>query len=347
MAKTIFDYFIVGQGIAGTMLSYFLLQKGKSVLVFDDGHHTSASTNALGVCNPVRGRNLKLASENAAVFPFARETYKRLEDLLGCEFCRDIDQIRFFLDAKQRRNWERKKDDHAYAQYFKGEVAPNSFDKIACELGGIRIAGTFYMDGQSMLPRYRAWLEQNAAPCEAAFEYDQLKITGNGVRYGDKTAKTIVFCEGYRVYQNPFFDWLPHTPMKGEWLTVKFEDFDPGFMINKSLMIIPVGNGEYRAGATFDMEDLTIAPTEDGRNELIRRLERIMLTPFEIVSHAAGIRPKTKDNQPILGRNPEHGQLAVFGGWGSIGFIQTPFYASEFADYLEGEDASDLTFDLE
>ena len=37
------DYLIIGQGISGTWLSYYLLQAGKSVIVLDDGNALAAA----------------------------------------------------------------------------------------------------------------------------------------------------------------------------------------------------------------------------------------------------------------------------------------------------------------
>ena len=36
-----------------------------------------------------------------------------------------------------------------------------------------------------------------------------LEISSNGIKYKGVSAKTIVFCEGFGVLQNPFFNYLP------------------------------------------------------------------------------------------------------------------------------------------
>lgn len=53
-----FDYLIVGQGIAGTLLTHFLLKKNKKFLVADLYNPNSASSVAAGLFNPVTGRRL-------------------------------------------------------------------------------------------------------------------------------------------------------------------------------------------------------------------------------------------------------------------------------------------------
>src|SRR4029079_6360252 len=50
------DVIIVGQGISGTMLSWFLQKENKSFIVFDEVREHSASRVAAGIINPVTGR---------------------------------------------------------------------------------------------------------------------------------------------------------------------------------------------------------------------------------------------------------------------------------------------------
>ncbi|MGZ5190825.1 MAG: FAD-dependent monooxygenase, partial [Flavisolibacter sp.] len=50
------DYLIIGQGICGTMLSWFLHKEGKTCIVIDDDNQNSSSKIAAGIINPVTGR---------------------------------------------------------------------------------------------------------------------------------------------------------------------------------------------------------------------------------------------------------------------------------------------------
>jgi hypothetical protein len=51
-------YLIVGQGLAGTLLAFSLLEKGEEVLIADDYAHASASQVAAGMWNPVTFKRL-------------------------------------------------------------------------------------------------------------------------------------------------------------------------------------------------------------------------------------------------------------------------------------------------
>ncbi|HNA42542.1 MAG TPA: FAD-binding protein, partial [Saprospiraceae bacterium] len=52
------DYLIIGQGIAGTTLSYNILQRGKTCHVASDDNSISSSYISAGVINPVTGRRI-------------------------------------------------------------------------------------------------------------------------------------------------------------------------------------------------------------------------------------------------------------------------------------------------
>jgi len=52
------DVLIIGQGICGTFLSWWLEQKGLSFIVIDEERPYTASRAAAGLINPVTGRRI-------------------------------------------------------------------------------------------------------------------------------------------------------------------------------------------------------------------------------------------------------------------------------------------------
>jgi len=56
MGDKIIDYIIVGQGLAGSLLAYELMQEGKLVCIVDEHHLGAASAVAAGIINPITGR---------------------------------------------------------------------------------------------------------------------------------------------------------------------------------------------------------------------------------------------------------------------------------------------------
>src|SRR6187399_1262798 len=52
------EFLIIGQGISGTWLSYYLEKAKKSFIVIDNEQPNSASRIAAGIINPVTGRRI-------------------------------------------------------------------------------------------------------------------------------------------------------------------------------------------------------------------------------------------------------------------------------------------------
>ena len=76
------DCLIIGQGISGTLLSWFLHKEGKTFLVIDNNKVDSSSKVAAGIINPITGRRYVTTWMIDEVMPFAIDTYRSLESYL-------------------------------------------------------------------------------------------------------------------------------------------------------------------------------------------------------------------------------------------------------------------------
>ncbi len=72
------DILIIGQGISGTFLSWYLQQEGFSFLVIDQPQSNTASKVAAGAINPVTGRRIVKDLMIDEVLPFALDAYQQL-----------------------------------------------------------------------------------------------------------------------------------------------------------------------------------------------------------------------------------------------------------------------------
>ena len=52
-----YDFIIVGQGITGSVLSWRLIEKNFNFLVINNSNKKSSSKSALGLYNPITGKN--------------------------------------------------------------------------------------------------------------------------------------------------------------------------------------------------------------------------------------------------------------------------------------------------
>ncbi|HRG39643.1 MAG TPA: FAD-binding protein, partial [Bacteroidia bacterium] len=70
-----YNYIIVGQGIAGTVLAQTLLKEGKTVLLIDEGLEHATSAIAAGLYNPVVFKRLVKSWVADDLIPFMDTFY--------------------------------------------------------------------------------------------------------------------------------------------------------------------------------------------------------------------------------------------------------------------------------
>ncbi|MBT8254227.1 MAG: FAD-dependent oxidoreductase, partial [Bacteroidia bacterium] len=88
---------------------------------------------------------------------------------------------------------------------------------------------------------------------------------------------------------------------------------------------------------TYNRYDKTNEPSEKGRHELSRRLNKLLNCDYNIVDHLAGVRPTVSDRGPLLGSHNKYKNLCVLNGLGSRGVLIAPFAAGILFDHLENE----------
>ncbi len=108
--KNEFDYLIIGQGLAGSILAYTLIERGKKVLVLDEPKLQNCSKIAAGICNPITGRNLVRTWKSKELFPFLNDFYPKLEKQFNRNFFFQTPIYRPFQTLEQQQDWSVQED---------------------------------------------------------------------------------------------------------------------------------------------------------------------------------------------------------------------------------------------
>ena len=107
--------------------------------------------------------------------------------------------------------------------------------------------------------------------------------------------------------------------------------------------LVPRGDGRYVLGATMEEQGFDTAPTAGGIYELLR--DAIELVPgvseLAIEEVAAGLRPGTPDNAPVLGPGALDG-LQWAAGCFRHGILLAPLVADALAATLAGEELPEV-----
>jgi glycine/D-amino acid oxidase-like deaminating enzyme len=153
-------------------------------------------------------------------------------------------------------------------------------------------------------------------------------------KYKNIAAENIIFCEGFSTRSNPYFNYLPLRQTKGEALIFESNELPENKIIGGVCNITPLGNHQFYAGATYDWDDIDLAPTEKKKTALIQKIEQTIKIPFKIIDHKAGIRPTVIDRRPLIGSHPKHKKMFIFNGLGTKGLSLAPYFANHFIDCL-------------
>ena len=332
------NYILIGQGLAGSVLAMTLLKKGHSVIVIDDAPATTASRVAAGLYNPVVFKRLVKSWLADDLLPYMDEFYPEMEKQLGAEFYFSKRILKPFAEEQEKALWL-KKTTEPIGKYLNEAIYTEDLNGIVYNpLGISEVMHAGNLDTVQFLNACKAHLLKKDAFMEEAFDATQLVLQENSVTYKGITADKLIFCEGYKAVNNPFFSWLPFKLTKGETLTIKLtHDHAIPFKIvlNKAVFILPIGNDLYKVGATYEWNDLSELTTEKGKSDLVEKLKKVLKVPFEVVNHQAGVRPTVSDRRPLIGLHPEHPQLGIFNGLGTKGVMLAPFFANQFSNFLE------------
>jgi len=327
------DFLIIGQGLAGSLLAWELLQRNCKIIIVDNGQE-NASQIAAGLINPITGMRLVKAPEIDTLLPVATHCYTQLADYFQQDFYIEKPMLRILRNDNEVKHYRKRLTHPEYQNYLAAIDPQTSHENLSAPFGLAQQNHTGYLLTQALLTRLRDFFIAKNCYRTATIDYADIEL-GNIPRWQDITAKHILFCEGYQAANNPWFSWLPFQPVKGEILTLSHQSTLPNKIINAGHWLIPVNDRKVRVGATFDRENINTQPTEAGKNELLTAVKS--LAPglaTELLDHRANIRPCTADRKPFIGRHPEHPQLLIFNGFGAKGSLQIPWHSKQLAKHL-------------
>jgi glycine/D-amino acid oxidase-like deaminating enzyme len=327
------DVLIVGQGLAGTLLAHFLLERGLNVIIIDNGHKSSSSKVAAGIINPVTGRKYTKSWMIDELIKVATDTYSALEEKYSIPLIKYHNIIRTIHDVRSENNWYRRLGDSEYSEYLSDSPSIKEFEGyIYPPFSYGEIKKAMQVDLSTLLNKFR--IHHHQIIIEEAFDFNKLKLNEDGAQYGQVTARKVIFCEGYKGMENPYFNYLPFEGAKGEVLIVKIPNFKPQKTLRHKIFIAPLKDDLFWVGAGYAWDLSDVNPTEKEKERLVGLLKEILKVPFEVVDHISGVRPSVADRRPMLGQHPHLGQLYVFNGLGTKGSSLGPFWANRMAEYL-------------
>ena len=331
------DYIIVGQGLAGSAVAWELLQRGKSIVVFDEKIKNRASANAAGLFNPISGRGMAKAWQADLIFPFFKEFYSLAEKKLNKKFLHLLPLYRPFVSEEEMQQWKQKSELEDLKKFHLTFHGPGPFSEVIRNpFGGIEIAWSGYLDVAAWMSAVCDYLKEIGAYRAEAFLEEELLFDGR-VQYKEFSARKIIFCNGLSALHSRWFNWLPLKPLKGETLDVEIQG-GADRIYNRGVYLVPTTEvNRYRVGATYQHPPFLEGPSEQGFKELQDKLNELIHMPYKILHQGWGIRPTTPDRRPMLGHHPDNKNVVILNGLGTKGVSLAPYLAHHLINWLERE----------
>jgi len=328
-----FEFLIIGQGICGTWLSYYLQKEKRSFLVIDNNDPNSASRVAAGIINPVTGRRIVKTWMIDELLEFIVPAYTELGNELGIKAIEKRSLIDFHPTPQMKLAFDDRVKENADFLFHPNDQ--NKYNTIFnYDLGFGEVDPCYTVNLKEIIPLWRKQLLSSDQLIEEGFDINKLIQTENGISYQDIKAEKIIFCDGMNSTQNPFFKNLPFALNKGEAIIIESDEIPTDHLFKKGMMLTSIGEDLFWIGSNYLWEFDDDKPTEQFRNQTETLLKNWLKIPFKIIDHKASVRPANIERRPFVGFHPLQKTIGILNGMGTKGCSLAPYFAKQLVDHL-------------
>jgi tRNA 5-methylaminomethyl-2-thiouridine biosynthesis bifunctional protein len=333
------DHLIIGGGIAGASVAYFLKQSGAKVAIVDDTGFAGAASLAAGAfINPVMGKPSKFKD-------FADEAFRFSVDFYSQNFPELFNKCGSLVYPKNEKT---KEEYEALGKYIPSNY---SFEDVP-PLGAFFVKDSGLISPKDLIDAMLEGVERYET------HIDTLTKDGDVWTAGGLKAKNVILSEGAAksIVDEPYL----HTQLYGLWgqkSKIKTAANLP-YIISSKVHIVAIEGG-LAIGATHIRADEPIPLNRADTMHLIEEAREVLdIAEFEVMEEVGGMRSASIDHFPLAGavydsaktieRFPSlahgarlssespsrYGGLYIHTGHGSRAFILAPYTAKLLAEHI-------------
>ncbi len=340
---------IVGQGLAGTWLSWWLEQSDLSYRVIDSFSESAASRHAAGLINPITGRRLVKTWMIDELMPFALDAYRQIGAALNREFIRELPVVDFFPTVQMLQAFRKRfEEDPTYLHLATERETERYSQWFRFDLGCGMVQPTCLVQTETLLLAWRDQLKSLDKLQEDWFDNTRVRIDETGVEYEGARYRYLVCCDGKEGAAGAWFGKLPFALNKGEALIVEIAGLPNNAVFKKGMSILPwKGNNTYWVGSSYLWSYDNDQPSEAFRSATEAWLKSFLKLPFRVLDHFAALRPATLERRPFLGFHPLNPRIGLFNGLGTKGCSLAPYFGKQLAERIVGDKPLDPQVDIQ
>ncbi|WP_374444591.1 glycine oxidase ThiO [Stella sp.] len=308
---------VVGGGICGLAVAWRLAQAGADVAVFDAGEPGRGATWAAG---GMLAATLEAEPGEEAMLGLARwsqDLWPRWAEALGAPVgYRDEGTVHLAVGRDELAAL------HHRLRYLRRlalpiewwDAAPLREREPALSpdvLGAIASPGDHQVDPRAVVPALLAALSAAGVPVEAGAPVAAIEPEGGGwrVHLGDgrrERADHVVLAAGAWTGRISGWPAPPVHPAKGQAIVLETDPAAPllrHVVWGAGIYLVPRADGRLYVGATVEDRGFDRQPTAGGVLSLLQAAWRILpgLEELPVVELVTGLRPRSRDDLPIVG----------------------------------------------
>ena len=359
-----FDVVVIGAGVIGCSVAYYLAREGIKVALLErESFGSGSSAHATGFISLLGteftpGPSFQFGLESYREFP---SLVAELEDATGMDLLyQRRPSLRLALEESEEQlikdlmTWQQE---HVAMRWISSDDVHELEPRLTPSL-----IGAVYEDESAQLDSYRLNLALAAGAEKKGTQTinrnvtgllsEKNRITGVQTEQGDISCGTVVVAAG--LWSPPFqrdLDFpIPVGALKGERLLLKY-DGDPlqvlisspkrGHMISRLdgfLSVGSTGGRDYDQDQLYQGADMDRVPTETARVEIMQRAIDVFpdLENAALIEQLAGSRPLSPDRIPIIGPVPGKEGVVLATGHTTKGIHLGPSTAKAVTQYIQG-----------
>ena len=315
---------LIGRGISGAVLSFRLMEHGIPHDIIDEPSLSRSSRIAAGLMNPVVLKRLRLVQGAQSFLENAPSFYLEWEQRLQKSFYHPTPLHHVFTSQGEVNEWMEKSTLPIFEDLL-GPVSNMPHPQMPAAFGVGELRGCGWLDTEEFLEAHEGYFANFGNLINKRIEESDL----DGLK---EEYSRIIICNGH-LMRELFPDLDLFRPTRGEVISIRTKDMPQDSIRHGRVFIMPLGEQNFKVGATYHWDELRDITTADGLNQLVEGLEKLFKGHYEIIQHQGGVRPNVKDRKPLLGKIPGY-DIYSFNGMGSRAVLMTPFLSRLMLDFL-------------
>jgi glycine oxidase len=327
MSDSVYDYCIVGAGLAGCFVAHELAKRGRTFVMYDIPHK-SASAISAGLINPITGKRFGYVADYNQYFANAIELYNQIEGAVAT-----TELFRLLTKEDESNFWNKKKHD----DFIQTHTMPISLESynwakyITTPDISLKVLSGAQINISKVLAHFHSLHSDKIY--HAKFNTVEDVSANKQTNFG-----AIIYAEGWSLQENPLWNYIDTMFAKGQILSLEVdvpENVVLPLIISGGKYISHQHRNTYRFGANYNWDEINDEVTEEATSLLLNEVRQILTVPVKVIDAKAGVRPIVRDMQPVMGRHPKYENTFILNGLGSKGALLAPNISVMLIDYIE------------